>query len=241
MSWPMKNTRKLRSRNRLPRGPDAAGTSGAASDATVSGASIHPEPTESAQLPPPRPFVEKVQCLLALDGPAFESELHQERERLADGGTRPDAQMLHDLVAVQRRPQGLEVLLLGEPGDALLQVVLHGLELLGLEPVPGGDVGSRELVEVVEQRAGVAHVAPHGAVAPARAPAGATAGACRARPECARATRSPGGGASSGPPRPRATPASPRAAPRSARPGASATGRRRTPPPGRAACPGAWP
>jgi hypothetical protein len=42
MSWPVKNSRKFRSRSRLPRGFCASGASGAASDATVSGASIRP-------------------------------------------------------------------------------------------------------------------------------------------------------------------------------------------------------
>ena len=74
--------------------------------------------------------------------------------------------MVHDLLPVEGRAQGVEVLLLGEARDALLEVVLQRLELGGPALVAGGHVGAGELVQLVEQRAGVAHVAAHGGIAP---------------------------------------------------------------------------
>ena len=50
--------------------------------------------------------------------------------------------------------------------DALLQLVLQPCEPRRLLLVARGAVGARELVEPVEQRARVAHVASHGGVGP---------------------------------------------------------------------------
>ena len=74
--------------------------------------------------------------------------------------------MLHHLLPVEGWTERVEVLLFGEAGDALLEVVLEGPERRGSALVAGGHVGARELVQLVEQRAGVAHVATHRRVAP---------------------------------------------------------------------------
>src|SRR2546423_3230424 len=104
----MKNSRKLRSRSRLPPDDGATGTSGAASDATVSGASMRPEPTDSGRVPPGRPLVQKAQRLVALHGAPLQPELHEVGQRVTHRGTGPDTQVLHHVVAVERRAQGLE-------------------------------------------------------------------------------------------------------------------------------------
>jgi hypothetical protein len=57
--------------------------------------------------------------------------------------------------------------LLAQRGDARVEVVHAPVQRPRPGPVPGGAVAAHEMVEVVEQRAGVAHVAAHGAVGPA--------------------------------------------------------------------------
>ncbi len=97
-----------------------------------------------------RPLVEQDERLVALDRAAVQTELHQVLERLPDDRPGRDAEVLHDLLAVERWPHRVQVLLLGQPSDPLLQVVLQRRELLGLEPVLRRAVGARELVEPVE-------------------------------------------------------------------------------------------
>jgi hypothetical protein len=72
--------------------------------------------------------------------------------------------MLHHVVPVERRTHGVEVLFHGQTGDALLQLILGRRELLRLEQVRRRAIGPRELVEPVEERPGVPHVATDGAV-----------------------------------------------------------------------------
>src|SRR4029453_3425513 len=55
-----------------------------------------------------------------------------------------DPAVLHHLRAGEGRTHRVEVLLLGEPGDPFLEIVLERLELLGLEPVLRRAVGARD-------------------------------------------------------------------------------------------------
>src|SRR5207249_538785 len=110
--------------------------------------------TDGAPFGPP--VVEAPVGLLLTERALLHTELEQVRERLAHHPSRPDAEMGHDLVAVDVGPERVERLLLAQPDDPGLQLV-HALgELLGPAPVAGGAVGPGQLVEPVEQRAGVA-------------------------------------------------------------------------------------
>ena len=80
--------------------------------------------------------------------------------------TRPDAQQLHDAVAVDVGADGVERLALAQLGDAGLERVHAGGQHARLALVAGRAVAAGQLVEVLEQRPGVAGVAAHGGVAP---------------------------------------------------------------------------
>src|SRR5204863_2642577 len=73
----------------------------------------------------PRPGVQLAVGLLLLHRAAFEAELHQELERLSDLPPGLQPEVLHHLVAVERRAERLEVLLLGEARDPFFQLVLE--------------------------------------------------------------------------------------------------------------------
>jgi len=88
----------------------------------------------------------------------FHPQLEQVRARLADQRARPDAQYLHDLVAVQVRPDAGEPFALGQLGDALLQVVVRPRQPPCLRLIPGRAIGSGEGVQAGEQRAGIGDV-----------------------------------------------------------------------------------
>ncbi len=78
-----------------------------------------------------------------------------------------DAEELHDLAAVERGPDRLQLLLGGERLDARLEVVHPAVERARLALVARRAVAALELVQLVEQRARVAHVPAHRAVGPA--------------------------------------------------------------------------
>ena len=120
-------------------------------------------PRDLASRPDPRglisgrpPRLAELDRLVLGDRTALESELHQVGERLADLGAGLETEHVHHLPAVQRRAHRLEVLLLGERGDPLLELVLQLREGLGALLVAGRDVGAGELVQPVEQRPRVA-------------------------------------------------------------------------------------
>ena len=71
-------------------------------------------------------------------GTAVHPHLHQVGERLPHHRPGRQAQQLHHLVAVERRPQGIEVLLLRERGDPLLELVLQLAEARRLAFVARG-------------------------------------------------------------------------------------------------------
>ena len=96
------------------------------------------------------------------EGAAVHPQLEQEAVGLADVTAGPDAEDLHDLVAVEVRTHGVELLLLGEHGDAGLQLVVGLLQPRRLLPVAGRAVGAGQDVQALELVAGVAHVAAHG-------------------------------------------------------------------------------
>ena len=63
-------------------------------------------------------------------------------------------------------PDRVELLLLAQPGDALLEVVVGRGQLHRLAPVAGRAVRPGQLVQPVEQRTGVGDVAAYGGVGP---------------------------------------------------------------------------
>ena len=75
--------------------------------------------------------------------------------------------MLHDLVAVEIRPDRVEVLFLLEIAHALLHLV-HGLDenIIALRLVLCGRVGARQPVQPLIQRTGVLDVAAYGGIGP---------------------------------------------------------------------------
>jgi hypothetical protein len=95
-----------------------------------------------------------------------EAQLEQVPVRRADLRAGRDPQDLHDLVSVEVRPDRGQLFLLGEPGDALLEVVVRPAQPLGLALVAGRAVGAREHVQPREQVAGVPDVAADRRVGP---------------------------------------------------------------------------
>ena len=92
--------------------------------------------------------------------------LEQVVVRLADVGARRQAQDLHDLGAVQVGAQRGHLLLLGELGDPVLQIVVRRPQPGGLGLVPGRAVGPGQHVQPRQLVTGVAHVAAYGGVGP---------------------------------------------------------------------------
>ena len=97
---------------------------------------------------------------------AVEAQLEQVPVGLADLPAGSDAQDLHDLVAVEVRPDRGQLLGLGELLDPRLEVVVGAPQPVGLLLVAGGAVGARQHVQPVELVAGVPHVAAYGGVGP---------------------------------------------------------------------------
>ena len=102
----------------------------------------------------PRPGEQGRAGRLLADHAPVEPHVEQEPVGLAHQRAGLDAEDLLDLVAVELRPDLGELLLLGEPGDALLQVVVGAPRRLRLALVAGGAVGPGELVQPVEQVVG---------------------------------------------------------------------------------------
>ena len=96
--------------------------------------------------------------------------LHAQAEqvpvRLADDGTGRDAEDLHDLLAVEVRPDLGQLLLPGELGDPLLEVVVGRGQAHRLATVPRRAVGPGEAVQPLQQVAGVGDVPAHRGVGP---------------------------------------------------------------------------
>src|SRR5207248_7284499 len=82
-------------------------------------------------------------------------------------GPRLDTEEGHHLAAVERRADAIELLLLTEPRDALLELVDAPVQRPRLRLVPRRAILANEVVERLEQRTGVAHVAAHRPVGPA--------------------------------------------------------------------------
>ncbi|BFO22988.1 hypothetical protein SHKM778_93760 [Streptomyces sp. KM77-8] len=90
--------------------------------------------------------------------------------RLPHRRPRLDPEDLHDLVAVEVRADGVQLLLLLELGDALLQAVVRTGECRGLAPVARGAVRTGQLVEPAEKRSGVTDIAADRGVRPLPVP-----------------------------------------------------------------------
>src|ERR687892_132734 len=123
------------------------------------------------------PLLEEPVGLFLVDGTAVHPELQQILAGLPHERSRGNPQALHDLVPVERRTDGGEILLLGQASDPFLQLVLEPGELPRPGRVRGGAVGSGEKVEAIEERTGVPNVPAEPAVGPA--PAGAPAARAR--------------------------------------------------------------
>ena len=95
-----------------------------------------------------------------------EPQLEQEAVGLADLAARRDPEDLHDLVAVEVGPDRRQLLLLGEPRDPRLEVVVGAPQPVGLALVAGRAVGPGQDVQPLELVAGVADVAAYGRVGP---------------------------------------------------------------------------
>ena len=104
--------------------------------------------------------------LLLAQRTLLEPELEQEGQGPAHLAAGLEAELVHDLGPVEVGADGVELLLLAELGDPGLELVHAPAERPGLVGVPGGAVAPGQLVEPVEQRTGVAHVAAHGPVGP---------------------------------------------------------------------------
>src|SRR5690606_13307553 len=112
------------------------------------------------------PAAQLVRGGLLADDAAVQAQVEQEAVRLADEGAGLDAEDLLDLVAVDLRADRGELLLLLQPRDAPLEVVIGAAEPFGLAPVAGGAVGAGQLVQPRQQVPGVADVAADGRVGP---------------------------------------------------------------------------
>ncbi|CAG6393505.1 conserved hypothetical protein [Actinacidiphila cocklensis] len=85
---------------------------------------------------------------------------------LAHRRPRGDPEHRHDLVAVQVGPDRVQLLLLLELGDPLLKAVVRPGQRRRLALVAGRAVRPGQLVQPLQQRTGVPHVAPHRGVGP---------------------------------------------------------------------------
>src|SRR5687767_13893309 len=106
----------------------------------------------------PGPLVEQAVGLLLIDGAPSHPQLQQVLAGLAHERSRPDAEAFHDLVSIERGADGGEVLLLGQTGDPLLQLILESGEFPSPGRVLSGAVGSGEQVEAVEESSRVPDV-----------------------------------------------------------------------------------
>src|SRR5262245_63458183 len=97
------------------------------------------------------------QCLaraVLAERPVLEPQLQQVVVRRSDLATLRDAQDLHDLVAVQVRPDRVQLLLLGQPVDPLLEMVVRRPQRGRLAGVPGRAVRPGQYVQPGQEVAG---------------------------------------------------------------------------------------
>src|SRR4051794_9997103 len=78
----------------------------------------------SSCVPPRAEFVDR---LVVLQRPALHSKVLEVLPRLADDRARRNVEEPHDLVAVQVRPDPLQVLLRRQLADPVLEIVVAGL------------------------------------------------------------------------------------------------------------------
>ena len=90
--------------------------------------------------------------LLLAERALVEPELEQEVERLADDAAGRDAEVLHDLVAVEVGTDGLELLLLRSSAIRASSSSMRSASVCGLALVAGRAVAPGELDQLVEQR-----------------------------------------------------------------------------------------
>src|SRR6202050_147397 len=112
------------------------------------------------------PAVEPRVGVLGAEGTFVKAGVEEKVERVADDRPGWDAQVRHDLTPVERRPDRVELLAFSEAGDAFHELVHAAGQGGGLPGVAGRAVGPLELVQLVEQRPGVSHVAAHRPVGP---------------------------------------------------------------------------
>src|SRR5690606_36668005 len=112
------------------------------------------------------PLLERRDGFIVLHRTVVQPELQHVLVGRSDGGTRLDTEYYHDLVAVEVRTDGVQLLLLLKLRDPLLQPVVGPGERGGLAPVTRGAVRAGQLVQPFEERSGVAHVATDGGVRP---------------------------------------------------------------------------
>src|SRR4249919_1649282 len=83
--------------------------------------------------------------------PVVHPELEQERVRRPDLPARRDPEDLHDLLAVEVGPDRGQLLLLRQPRDPGLELVIGTTQTIGLALVAGRAVGAGEDVQAIEQ------------------------------------------------------------------------------------------
>src|SRR5213082_1225851 len=104
------------------------------------------------------PLLQFGDSLVVLQRAAVEAKFLEVLPGLADVRTRLQPQQLHDLLAVEVRPDVVEVFLLLQPADTCFEIIVGRLE--GGRPalVPGRAVGTDELVQPGQQVTGVGDV-----------------------------------------------------------------------------------
>ena len=112
------------------------------------------------------PLQERRSGALLAQGSAFHAQLQQVVARDLDGARGTQPQNVHDLVTVEVGADRVELLLLAQGGDARLEVVVGGGQVVGLAAVAGRAVRARQAVEAPEEVARVGHVAAHRGVGP---------------------------------------------------------------------------
>ena len=91
------------------------------------------------------PLLEAAAGFVFAEGALLEAELEQEGQRPPDDGPGRDAEAVHDGLAVEVGPDGLELLGGAQGVDARLQLVHAGGEGAGLALVAGGAVAAGQL------------------------------------------------------------------------------------------------
>src|SRR5664280_3612072 len=125
-----------------------------------------PTPERSGLVLPP--LGQPSSGLLLAQRPLLEPELEQMGQGPADVAPRRQTELIHHLGPVEVGADGVQLLLLAQLGDTRLELVHAPAERSRLVGVAGGAVTAGQLVEPVEQRADVAHVAADGTVGPSQ-------------------------------------------------------------------------